>query len=83
MPIPGRKKCRPRKDLLKTLCKNTNKPQKEKQKRKENDNLKKDENVINSYHGFNKNPLFNENTDLDYFSHDSDILMEDNSLQHD
>ena len=79
MPISRRKRSRPRKDTLKFL--NKNKPQKKKQKRK-NDNLEGDENAIDSDYEFDKNLLIKENIDLGYFSDESDILMGDNFLQH-
>ena len=59
-----------------------NKPQKRKQKGKDNDNLEQDVNAIDSDYEFNKDPLIKENTDLDSFSDESDILTEDNSLQY-
>ena len=82
VPISVRKRGRPRKVTPKILIKNKKKPQKKKQKEKENDNLEDDGNAIDSDYEFNKNPLIKENTNLDSFSDESDILIEENSLQH-
>ena len=82
IPISGRKRSRPRKVTPKILIKNKNKPQKKNQKEKENDNLEEDGNAIDSDYEFNKNPMIKENTNLDSFSDESDILIEDNSIQH-
>ena len=82
MPISGRKRGRPRKNTPTILIKNKNKSQTKKQKGKENYNLEEDVNAIDSDSEFNKNPLIKENTDLNSFSNESDILTEDNSLQY-
>ena len=80
VPVPERKRGRPRKSTLKTLDKNENKPQKKKQKKDENENLNEDKKIIDSDYEFIKNPLINEKTDSDSSSEDSDILVDDNTL---